>query len=101
MNVAVTDVLAVTVIEQVEVPLQPAPLHPEKAYPVFGVAVSVTSVPEAKVPKHPSPPDLHSVMLPGVPETVPEPTAPENMTSNAGGSFQLAGGTRLHSPFVT
>jgi len=45
VNAAVTDVLAITVIEQVAVPLQPAPFHPAKMYPLFGVAVRVTSVP--------------------------------------------------------
>jgi hypothetical protein len=45
VNVAVTEVLAVIVIEHVAVPLQPAPLHPAKVYPPFAVAVSVTSVP--------------------------------------------------------
>jgi hypothetical protein len=45
VNVAVTDVFEVTVMEQVAVPLQSAPLHPVKVYPLFGVAVRVTSVP--------------------------------------------------------
>ena len=96
MNVAVTDVFDVTVIEHVLVPLQPAPLHPVKVYPLFGVAVRVTSGPEANEPKQPSPPGLHLVMLPGSPATVPELVAPEIVTTKAGGSFQLAGGTRLH-----
>lgn len=98
VNVAVTDVLEETVIEHVAVPLQPAPLHPVKLKPVLGVAVRVTSEPTANEPKHPFPPGSHAVMLPGVPATVPEPTGPDTMTSKVGGSFQLAGGIRLHAP---
>jgi hypothetical protein len=46
LNVAVTDVAAETVTEQVPVPVQ-APDHPAKVEPAFGVAVSVTAVPLA------------------------------------------------------
>jgi hypothetical protein len=41
LNVAVTVCAAVSVTEQVAVPLQPAPLHPAKLEPSAGVAVSV------------------------------------------------------------
>ena len=45
MKVAVTVVAAVTVAEQVPVPVQPPPLQPVNVEPVAGVAVRVTEVP--------------------------------------------------------
>jgi len=44
-NVAVTEVLALTVTVQVPVPAHEEPLHPENTEPATGVAVSVTLVP--------------------------------------------------------
>jgi len=44
-KVAVTDVAALIVTEQVPVPEQPPPLQPAKVEPPAGLAVSVTDVP--------------------------------------------------------
>src|SRR5262245_23485840 len=48
VKVAVTVVAAFMVTVQAPVPAQPPPLHPVKAEPVAGVAVSVTTVPLSK-----------------------------------------------------
>ena len=48
MNVAVTEALAAITTVQVPVPLH-APDHPPKVEPEFGVAVSATDVPGAKL----------------------------------------------------
>ena len=53
LNVAVTDVAAVTVTTQASVPLQ-APLQPANTEPSDAVSVNVTCVPLAKLPEHPS-----------------------------------------------
>ena len=45
LKVAVTDVAAFIVTEQVPVPEQPPPLQPAKVEPPAGAAVSVTDVP--------------------------------------------------------
>jgi hypothetical protein len=45
LKVAVTDVAAFIVTEQVPVPEQPPPLQPAKVDPPAGLAVSVTDVP--------------------------------------------------------
>ena len=45
LKFAVTVVLALTVNEQAPVPLQAPPLHPTKALPAEGLAVSVAMVP--------------------------------------------------------
>jgi hypothetical protein len=47
LNVAVTEVAALTATPQLPVPEQ-APLQPAKDEPAAGVAVSVTAVPEVK-----------------------------------------------------
>jgi hypothetical protein len=44
VNVAVTDVAAVTITTHVPVPPQPPPLQPVNVDPVAGAAVSVTVV---------------------------------------------------------
>jgi hypothetical protein len=53
LNVAVTEVAAVTVTTQDSTPLQ-APLQPANTDPSEGVSVKVTCVPLAKLPEHPS-----------------------------------------------
>src|SRR3954468_18341133 len=45
VNVAVTERAAAIDTRHVPVPVQPAPVHPEKSEPASGVAVRVTDVP--------------------------------------------------------
>jgi hypothetical protein len=52
LNVAVTDVAAVTATTQVPVPVHPPPLQPVKVDPVAADAVNVTCVPLAKFAEH-------------------------------------------------
>ena len=67
MNVAVTDRFEFIVTVQVPVP-EHAPDHPANVEPVFGVAVSATTVPAAKLRQ----PDPHEVPA-GEELTVPLP----------------------------
>jgi len=69
VNVAVTDVSALSVTEHVPVPLQPPPLQPVNVEPVAGVAVSVTIVPLANGAEHVAP----QVIPVGELDTDPEP----------------------------
>src|SRR5258706_8860322 len=69
LKVAVTAALAPRIIEQVPVPEQPAPDHPAKIEPDVPVAVSVTPVPEAKLPAHVGP----QLIPVGLEVTVPLP----------------------------
>ena len=62
------------VIVQVEVPLQPAPLQPEKMPPLLGVAVSVTGTPSVKALAQATPPvELQPVIPLGLELTEPLP----------------------------
>jgi hypothetical protein len=70
LNVAVTEVAAVTVTTQVSVPLH-APLHPANTEPPDGVAVNVTCVPLAKLPEQPSGQSIPSGELVTFPLPVP------------------------------
>ena len=68
-NDALTVLAAVTVTSQTPVPLQPAPLHPEKANPVEGVAANRTMLPCVKLAPHVAP----QLMPAGDEATLPEP----------------------------
>jgi len=68
LNVAVTLFAALIVTEQVPVPVH-APLQPEKVWPLAGVAVSVTLVPEVKLAEQVAP----QLMPAGKLVTVPLP----------------------------
>ena len=70
LNVAVTDVLAVSVRLHAAVPLQ-APDHPENVEFPVGVAVSVTGVPFAKLAPHVEPQLIPAGLLATVPVPVP------------------------------
>jgi hypothetical protein len=70
LNVAVTEVLAVRFALQVPVPLH-APDHPANVEPEFGVAVSVTVVPLAKLALHVWPQLIPEGLLVVVPDPVP------------------------------
>src|SRR5579862_4624353 len=62
-----------SVMAQVEVPLQPPPLQPEKVVPE-GVAVRVTATPSSKVAEH-VPAEAAQELIPaGLEETEPLPT---------------------------
>jgi len=69
VNVAVTVVFALTVTEQVPVPVQPPPDQPVNAYPDAGAALSVSDVPALTVALHEAP----QLIAAGVDVTVPEP----------------------------
>jgi hypothetical protein len=68
--------------------------QPVNVWPLAGVAVSVTEVPEVNVY---SQSEVHALMPVGMLETEP---GPETSTVSTAGSFQLAGGTRSHVPPV-
>ncbi len=71
LNVAVTDLAALTVTAQAPVPEQ-APLQPANDEPAAGDAVSVMAVPGATDCEHVAP----QLMPAGLPLTVPEPVPP-------------------------
>ena len=70
MKVAVTAWFELIVTVQVPVP-EHAPDHPAKAEPAFGVAVSVTTVPVAKL-RQPDPHEVPAGEEPTVPPPVPD-----------------------------
>jgi len=70
LNVAVTDAFAERVTLQVLVPLHP-PDHPANVEPAFGVAVSATAVPLAKLALHVDPQLMPAGLLVIVPPPVP------------------------------
>src|SRR5438094_943514 len=70
-KVAVTVVAAETVTTHVPVPEQPPPLQPLKVEPAAGVAVSVTTVPLAKLAVHVAPQVIPAGALVTVPLPVP------------------------------
>jgi hypothetical protein len=71
VNVAVTAAAALSVTTQLPVPLQPPPLHPVKAEPALGVAVSVTTVPLTKSAAHVAPQLIPAGLLVTVPVPAP------------------------------
>jgi len=68
-KIAVTVVAAESVIVHVPVPLQPPPVQPLKVEPIAGMAVSITTVPLAKLAEQVAP----QVMPAGALVTVPLP----------------------------
>jgi hypothetical protein len=71
VNVAVTELAALTVTTQVPVPAQP-PLQPVKVEPAAGVAVSVTAVPLVKACEQVAPQAMPAGALLTVPLPVPD-----------------------------
>ena len=71
MKVAVTVVAAVSVTVQDPVPLHPPPLQPPKAELALGAAVSVTTVPLAKLAAQVVPQLIPAGLLVTVPEPAP------------------------------
>src|SRR5262245_240721 len=69
LNVAVTDVAALTVTVHIPVPAQPPPFQPVKSEPAAGVAVNVTVVPFVNPKAHVAP----HVIPAGALATVPDP----------------------------
>ena len=97
MNVAVTAVASVIVMEQVPLPVQFPPLHPVNVSPAPAVAVRVTTVPEVNDAVHVPPLVVQASMPAGALDTEPSPeTLTVNVGGGGGGSFQLAGGVRSH-----
>ena len=74
MKVAVTEVAAFIVTEQVPVPEQPPPLQPVKVDPAAGMAVNVTAVPLGKAAEQVAPQERPAGVLVTVP--VPAPAVP-------------------------
>src|SRR5262249_26938496 len=72
MNVAVTELAALTVTTQVAVPAQPPALQPAKAEPAAGVAVSVTVAPLVKPCEQVAPQEMPDGELVMVPLPVPD-----------------------------
>ena len=70
LNVAVTDVSAVSVTLQSPAPLHPLD-HPAKVDPALGVALNVTAVPLAKLALHVWPQLMPAGLLVIVPPPVP------------------------------
>src|SRR5207247_8221929 len=70
-KVAVTVVAAETVTTHVPVPEQPPPLQPLKVEPAAGVALSVTTVPLAKLAVHVAPQLIRAGALVAGPLPVP------------------------------
>jgi hypothetical protein len=91
LNVAVTAWLEFIVTVQLPVPEQ-APDHPANVEPVFGVAVSVTAVPAAKLRQ----PEPHEVPA-GKALTVPLPVPDVDMV-RAGVGFGVLDCTVIRSP---
>ncbi len=73
-NVAVTDVAAVSVTEQVLVPLHPPPDQPVNVDPLLGAAVSTTAVPLVNPALHVAPQLMPVGALVTVPVPVPAGT---------------------------
>jgi hypothetical protein len=76
VNVAVTELAALTVTTQAAVPAQPPPLQPAKAEPAAGVAVSVTAVPLVKPCEQVAPQARPAGALLTVPVPVPDFVTP-------------------------
>jgi hypothetical protein len=72
VNVAVTDVAALTVTVQTPVPAHPPPLQPENVEPAAGVAVKVTTVPLVNAVEQVAPQEMPAGALVTVPLPVPE-----------------------------
>ena len=79
LNVAVTEVSLDSVTLHVLVPEQPPPDHPPNVDPVFGVAVSVTAVPLAKLAMQVEP-----QLIPDGELLTDPPPAPASCTVNRG-----------------
>jgi len=91
LNIAVTDVAALTVTTHVPVPEQ-APLQPAKKEPAAGVAVSVRAVPGATVCEHVAPQLMPVGALVTVP--VPEPVLLTDSVTETGADAGRAGTAR-------
>ena len=72
VNVAVTELAALTVTTQVPVPVQLPPVQPVKVEPVAGVAVRVTAVPLVKACEQVAPQAMPAGALLTVPVPVPD-----------------------------
>jgi len=72
VNVAVTDVAALTVTAQTPVPAHPPPLQPENVEPVAGVALKVTTVPLVNAVEQVAPQEMPPGALVTLPLPVPE-----------------------------
>ena len=71
VNVAVTDVAALSVTVQALVPVHPPPLQPENVAPVAGVAVKVTTVPVVNAVEQVAPQAIPAGALVTVPVAFP------------------------------
>ena len=86
MKVAVTDLAAVIVTEQVPVPTQ-APLQPAKVEPAAAAAVRVTTVPLTKLAEHVVPQLIPAGLLLTVPLPLPADTTERSKLAWAGVSL--------------